>query len=108
MAKEQEQEVDLTDLNHSELVLLAQWNGLNASRAVPRDEILNALQTLQPLPYKQPFEEQRQKLSAWSKRWWKAKLRMQADRRVCPRCALCPGALVLLCFQRNQINIERK
>ena len=101
-------EVDLTDLNHSELVLLAQWNGLNASRAVPRQEILEALATFQPLPYQQPFEDKQKKLSAWLKRWWKEKLRMQAERRVCPRCHLCRGTQVLLCFNENRINIERR
>jgi len=108
MVREQELDIDLSDLNHSELILLARWNGLNASRAVPREEIIEALSTFQPLPYPQPFEEEGKRLSAWMTRWWKDKLRMQAEKKVCPRCRFCQEAQVILCFNVNRHNIERK
>ena len=105
MAPRQEVEIDLTELNHSELVLLANWCGLNMSRAVPREAILEALDTLTPNRGTGPFERERKNLNEWLRRWWSV-VQMQVSKKVCPDCYRCREIQVLDCYSMNRVNIE--
>ena len=105
MVKLPEGDFDITDLNHTELVQLANWNGLKASRAYPRERIIEALENYQPFE-DGPFDHWRVKLSKWLHRWWSI-VRMQVPKKVCPRCDLCRDAQVLDCYMKNKTNIER-
>jgi hypothetical protein len=98
--------VDFEQMNHSELIQLANFNELNASRATPREMVIEALQTFTPFPAR-PFDGMRISLNKWLTRWWDA-LRMQMPKKVCPDCFQCRDAQILACFERNRSNIERK
>jgi len=100
MAREEE-DIDLTDLNHTELVLLAHWAGLPASRAIPRDDIIFSLENLVGIVYLDPLDEKRGKLSAWLRRYWK-KFQLQAAKKVCPNCTHCRDAQLLECYELNK------
>ena len=96
-----EEEVDLSELNHTELVQLAQWLGLPASRGVPRDDLILSIENLSPLAFTSSTEEMRTKLMSWLTRHWE-KIQMQAAKKVCPRCNLCRDAQVLECYTKNR------
>ncbi len=96
--------VNLDKINHSELVALVQWIGVPASRAVPREVLIEALKSLQPFSFYDPVEEKRQHLSEFLKRYWK-KIQMQATKKACPNCHLCRDAQVLECFTLNKQNL---
>lgn len=99
-----EADFDLDALNHSELVQLANFNGLNASRAAPREVIIEHLVTFTPFE-ERPFDWMRNSLNKWMLRWWK-RLRMQMPKKVCPDCYQCRDSQILDCYQRNRKNIE--
>jgi hypothetical protein len=105
MAKLPEKEYTLDSLNHSELVLLANFNGLNASRAAPREVLIDHLQTFTPFE-ERPFDWMREALNTWLVRWWN-RLRMQMPKKVCPDCYQCRDAQILDCYSRNRANLER-
>jgi len=104
MAKMPEGDIDLDHLNHTELVALANWNGLNASLAYPREKILHALETFTPFEAG-PFDDMRSRMNKWLLRWWNI-VRMQVPKKVCPNCSLCRDAQVLDCYSRNKDKIE--
>ena len=106
MAPNREIEIDLSELNHSELVLLANWNGLNASRALPREELEEMLATLTPNRRPGPFDKVRQELSDWLVKYW-ARIQMQVPKKVCPNCHECREFQVLDCFAANRENLGR-
>jgi len=97
-----DEDIDLEDLNHSELVLLAKWVGLTkASRAVPREVLIESILNFEPLPFDNPFNPMRKEMSDWLKRWWD-RLQMQAPKAECPNCDLCKDVQALECFEMNK------
>ncbi len=107
MARIPEVHIDLSDLNHSELVLLAKWCGLPASRAIPREVLMQSLETFDPVDVPIPLDKQRKQMSDWLKRWWDV-VRMQVPKKVCPDCMKCSDLQVLDCYSRNESNINPK
>lgn len=105
MTRLPEVHVDLALLNHTELVLLAKWCGLPSSRGMPREMLLESLETLTPVEVTIPFDEKRQLLSNWLKRWWN-NIRMQMPKKVCPNCHLCKDLQVLDCYSENEKQIK--
>lgn len=106
MALKRETEIDLTELNHSELVLLANWNGLNVTRGLPRETIEYLLTNLVPNNRPDPFARDRQDLSSWMVKYW-ARIQMQVPKKVCPNCHECRELQVLDCFRANRENLGR-
>lgn len=104
MAPKQEKVVSLGSLNQSELVLLANWNKLNASRALTREQLLEMLNTLTPNEQPGPFDRERQVLSDWLKRYWSS-VRMQVPKKVCPDCFQCRDIQILDCYTANRANL---
>lgn len=105
MAKAPIIEFDLNSLNHSELVLLAKWCGLPASRGFPREVLVQSLETFAPTELPVPLDEKRQQMSEWLQRWWDS-FQMQVAKKVCPQCHLCRDLQVLDCYTRNERNIK--
>jgi len=105
MAKVPVVHIDLSELNHSELVMLAKWCGLPASRAVPRDLLVESLEAFTPIEAPMPLDEKRKQMSEWMKRWWNV-VRMQVPKKVCPDCTKCHDLQVLDCYTRNESNIH--
>ena len=105
MARIPDVHIDPSNLNHSELVLLAKWCELPASRAVPREKLIESLETFTPIETPMPLQETRVTLAKWLVRWWD-RVRMQAAKKVCPRCYKCRDLQVLDCFTRNRSNIQ--
>ena len=94
--------VDLTAMNHTELVLLARWMGMQAvTRAVPRDVLIHAIQEFETIEYRNPIDSYRRKLSGWLKRHWD-RLQMQALKPSCPHCDRCNDMQALDCFLINK------
>ena len=104
MPKAKEVSVDLDDLNHSELVLLCQWLGMKASRAVPRNALVSSILSLSPLAYTDTVDGKRKILSEWLKRNWDC-IRMQAQKKVCPNCYECRDLQVLECYRLNKKSL---
>ena len=95
----------LNSMNHSELVLMALWVGIKASRAFPREELIQAILKLEPFDMtpnadseKAPMDKQ-EILSGWLKRNW-SRVQMSVPKRVCPSCFKCSTSQVLFCFER--------
>ena len=59
--------MELEDLNHSELVALANWCGLNASRGIPRSVLYDHLRRFIPFREETPFDRMRVDVSSWIK-----------------------------------------
>lgn len=107
MAKIPDIHIDLEDLNDTELVALAKWCGLPASRALPRERLIASLDAFTPVDVEIPIDEKRKKLSTWLTRWWDM-VRMQVPKKVCPDCNSCRDLQVLDCYTRNAHNIDPK
>ena len=107
MAKYQEFTQKLTDLNHSELVLLAKWCGLPASRAFTREMLIESIETYTPIDLPVPLDDKRKATSEWMQRWWD-KVRMQVPKKVCPNCHLCKDFQALDCYVLNEHHINPK
>lgn len=105
MVKTPDIHVDLTQLNHSELVLLNEWCGLPASRGMPREMLISALENFRPPEVPVPFDDKREALSTWIKSRWST-LRMQMPKKVCPNCHLCNDLQVLDCYTKNVNHIK--
>jgi hypothetical protein len=99
--------LDLVELNHTELVLLAKWCGLPASRGIPREVLIESLETFKPIDVAIPFDEKRHTLSTWITRNWSI-VRMQVPKKVCPKCNLCKDLQVLDCYTVNEDLIKPK
>lgn len=96
-----EVEFDLNHLNHSELVALAWWIDIQASRAVPREMLIHAIENFVGISFADSVRVKGEKLSAWLGRYWE-QIQMQAKKRVCPDCRLCRDAQVLECYELNK------
>lgn len=107
MAKVPDVHIDLSELNHTELVLLARWCDLPASRAIPREVLEQSLETFIPVDVPIPLDKMRKEMSDWMKRWWDV-VRMQVSKKVCPNCHLCKDLQVLDCYTHNETNINPK
>ena len=99
-------QINLDDLNHSELVALAKWCGLEASRAHTRETIYHALYHFEPIDVPDPINAFRYKMSSWLKRYWD-RVKMQAPKKSCPDCFNCRDAQALECYGKNKRFIER-
>lgn len=100
-------EVDLNDLNDSELVALCNWVDIRASRAWPRDLLIRSLKNFEPVDIEQPFDEERRLMSAFLKRYWD-RFRLQVDKKVCPNCFECREMQIMACYNKNKRRIEGK
>jgi hypothetical protein len=98
-------EVNFDELNHSELVLLANWNQLGATRANTREEIIQALEIMQPLNTPAAFRDEAERLSAWINLHWNV-FQMQVGKRVCPNCDQCSDLQNLECYRLNRSRLE--
>ena len=96
--------LDLTELNHSELVLLANWNGLNVSRGIPREVIEDLLNSLTPNELESGFDKMRTELSNWLIKYW-PRIQMQVPKKVCPHCHECREIQILDCYEANRENV---
>ena len=94
--------IDLEELNHTELVLLLRWIGVeNATRAMPREMLIEALETVSPIEAPNPVDRQRKAMSAWLKLHWD-RLQMQAPKAACPHCFECSDMQAMECFHKNK------
>jgi hypothetical protein len=98
-------EVNLEALNHSELVLLANWCMLGVTRADTREAIIQALETMTPLNTAPAFFDEADRMSRWIQYHWDV-FRMQVGKRVCPNCMECRDLQNLDCYQHNRLNLE--
>ena len=105
MAKLPEIHIDLDEMNQAELVALCQWAGIDASRAFSRDQLITCLEKFWPLDVENPIRDYQNRMSEWLLRYWE-RVRMQAAKKVCPRCHLCRDLQVLECFNRSKKYIE--
>lgn len=95
------------ELNHTELVQLAQRVGfVGVTRAVPREEVILALQTWNLPETKDPLEAMRDKYIDWINRR-KDRVGMQMPRGFfCPQCHICPDAQFADCWIDNHHRID--
>jgi len=105
MVKAPDIHIDLVDLNHSELVVLAKWCGLPASRGMPREMLIEELESFVPTEAPVPFDDKREAMSEWIKSKWSI-IRMQMPKKVCPNCRLCKDLQVLSCYEKNETHIK--
>lgn len=96
--------IALEDLNHSELVALARWCGLNANRGIPRSVLCEHLRGFIPFKEEDPFDGMRVSISTWLKRYWD-RFRLQVGKKVCPNCHECREIQVLDCYVTNRKNL---
>jgi len=98
-------EVNFEELNHSELVVLANWSQLGATRANTREEIIQALEAMQPLNTPAAFYDEATRLSEWIRLHWNV-FQMQVGKRVCPNCSECGDLQNLECYRFNRKRLE--
>ena len=98
-------EVNLSDLNRSELVLLANWCCLGATQANSREELIQALETMLPLNTPAAFVDEAGRLHQWIEFHWNV-FQMQVGKRVCPNCEQCRDLQVLECYRFNRLRLE--
>jgi hypothetical protein len=97
-------QIDLDDLNHSELVTLASWCGLRANRGMPREVLYEHLQSFKPFKPEDPFDGARGAISSWLNRHWD-RFRLQVAKKVCPNCEQCRDLQVLDCYMKNHKHL---
>lgn len=100
-----QESIDLSELNQSELVELCRWMSLEASRAWPRELLIQCLQMFDCIEVSTIIEKKAAKLSEWLNLYWD-RMQMQAQKKVCPNCHLCRDAQVLACYQLNRRKLE--
>jgi hypothetical protein len=105
MAKTPRLHVDLQSLNQSELILLAKWNDLPASRAMSREMLIDSLENFHPVDAPMPVDDLRKLVSTWLTRNWD-RVRMQLPKKVCPDCFKCRDLQVLNCYTKNESLIK--
>ena len=99
---DQDVRIDFDEMNHTELVELAHWVGMkNFSRAIPRELIINALQTLDPMNFPNPVDRMRGSLKSWMIRYWD-RIAMQVPKSECPNCELCNDFQAVECHTENK------
>jgi hypothetical protein len=97
--------IDLDMVNHTELVRLCQWMDIPATRGIPREVLVQALETFTDPEIPNPFDECRQQVSQFLERYWD-RIRMQAQKKVCPDCFLCRDLQALECFNMNKKSLR--
>lgn len=107
MVKQPVMEIDLGRVNHSELTRLCQWVGIPASRGIPRGVLIQMLENFESLDIANPIDEDRKVVSQFLHKYWD-RIRMQAQKRVCPNCFLCQDIQVLECFNMNKKSLKGK
>lgn len=106
MAKYGDVNLDLNEVNNSELVALCRWVGVPAAtRAWPREVLLDTLQSFNPPGVKQSFSGPRESMSKWLRRYW-SRIQMQVQKKVCPDCHLCGEVQFLACYVRNRKHFQ--
>lgn len=100
-------DIDLNDLNDSELVVLCNWVDIRASRAWPRDLLIWSLENFEPIDIEQPFDTERERMSEFLKLYWD-RFRLQVDKKVCPNCFECRELQIMACYNKNKRRIEGK
>jgi len=100
-------DIDLNDLNDSELVALCNWVDIRASRAWPRDLLIWSLENFEPVDIAQPFDVERGRMKAYLKMYWD-RYQLQVDKKVCPNCFDCSELQILSCYNKNKKRIEGK
>jgi hypothetical protein len=96
------------DLNDTELVALARFNDIRgAGRAVPRDTLIQALQSYTDIPTHSPLDWLRADMSAWLKDGWKKRsFQLQALSNRCPNCWASTDLQALACHHSNEEKIR--
>ena len=98
--------VDLSEMNHTELVMLARWIGLTGiTRAIPRTVLIRAISNFEQIEFKNPVDQYRKMMSGWLRLHWK-RLQMQAYSKVCPNCDRCSDMRALDCYLINRSQIK--
>lgn len=105
MPKFAEIQLDLDEVNQTELVALCAWAGIPASRAWPREVLVEALRTFTPPDIPLPLEKSRDIMSKWLQRHWD-KFRMQMEKKTCPDCYHCHDMQVISCYDMNKKNFK--
>jgi hypothetical protein len=96
----------LSELNHTELVGLARWIGIkNVTRGWPRELILQCIEGLNDPDIKNPVDVRRRKMEVFQQKYWD-RIRMQAPKKVCPRCGECRDLQVIACYDLNRSYFE--
>ena len=96
--------IELDELNHSELVALARWCGLNANRGISREVLYRHLKSFKPFGPEDPFDGAREALNSWLTRHWD-RFRLQVAKKVCPACSQCRDLQVLDCYTKNSKHL---
>lgn len=96
-------EINYEVLNKTELLTLAIRADIpGASPVASREELIQALQGLEPIPYGNPMDDCRTAMSAWLIRYWDI-VQMQVPRDECPDCFLrCSDAQIAMCTLKNE------
>ena len=106
MPAETELQIDLESMNHSELVLLARWVGFNhITRSMPRKKVIEVIEDLNNVEFKNPINGYRKMMSSWLKLRWD-RLQMQAVSSSCPNCEQCDDMRSLDCYMTNRSVIK--
>jgi hypothetical protein len=98
-------EIDLSEVNHTELVRLCQWVGIPASRGIPREVLVQMLESFDNFEIPNPYDSAREIVSQFLNRYWD-RIRMQAQKKVCPDCSLCRDMQVQECFNMNERSLK--
>ena len=100
-------DIDLDELNDTELVALCNWVGIRASRAWPRGLLIESLETFEPIDIDQPLDVERGRMGNYLRMYWD-RYRLQVDKKVCPNCFECSELQILSCYNKNKKRIEGK
>ena len=105
-AAAEEVQINLEEMNQSELVMLARWIGLTGiTRAIPRTVLITAISNFENIEFKNPVDNYRKMMSGWLRLHWK-RLQMQAYSKVCPNCERCSDMRALDCYLINRSQIK--
>lgn len=100
--------VDYDEFNHSELVSLAHFNDVRgASRAVPREDLINAIERHEDLPQNTVLHRIREEFAAWVKAHWDTQLRMQIkEPGISDEGVTCSDLQLLAYYMANEEDIQ--
>jgi hypothetical protein len=100
--------VNYDELNHSELVSLANFNDVRgASRAVPREDLIRAIETHTDLPQTTVLHTIREEFAAWVKAHWDTQLRMQIkEPGISDKGVTCSDLQLLNYYMANEEDIQ--
>jgi hypothetical protein len=104
--KLKEEDLDLDQVNRSELVEICHWAGIaSASRAWPRELLVQSLKEFNDPDITNPIDLKREKMEVFQQKYWD-RIRMQAPKKVCPKCHECRDLQVLACYDLNRAYFE--